>query len=79
MNSKFGEAPVMREGGWVKFDSAQPDPTPQKIAAYDARDKGEDTTWIEFPVKVKHEKECWEMINVWLKANGYEGYEDDDC
>ena len=67
--SGFGEAPVMAEGQWVKFDLSQKDPTPEEIAEMEAR---EPTTWIEFSLPSKWEKECWEMIEKWLDEKGKE-------
>jgi hypothetical protein len=56
--------PFAQRDSGSKFDNAQPDPTPEEIAAIKAK---EPTTWIEFSLPTKWEKEFEQMFSKWLE------------
>ena len=54
----FGDAPVKGSGSQVSYgNTAEYTTEPEKVP----------TTWLEFPLPLAWEDECYEMIKVWLK------------
>lgn len=58
----FGDAPVMREGGYVSYGGREP--TPEEIQVMKNQPH---STWIEFPVPEEWEDECWKMVAEWCR------------
>ena len=55
----FGDAPTKAEGQPMPYNDNKAD-DPNAV----------ETTYIEFSLPVAWEKECWAMIDAWLKAKG---------